>query len=107
MDNLNTHREKSVIRRFGEKKGKALWSRFDVHYTPKHASWLNQAEIQIGLLERECLAGRRIGSLQSLEVETAAWAADANLQKRKISWRYTRRKAAKKFGLKTTRVKRS
>ncbi len=50
LDNLNTHRRKALVDRYGEADGNRLWQRFTVHYTPKHASWLNQAEIEIGLL---------------------------------------------------------
>lgn len=106
MDNLNTHGLKSLVQKFGETKGKAVWSRFHVHYTPKHASWLNQAEIQIGLLERECLAGRRLETLARLTSETEAWAADANARRRTMNWQYTRNDAKRKFGLKTTKIKR-
>ena len=52
MDNLNTHKEKSLIDAFGEKQGKKLWEKAIIHYTPKHASWLNQAEIAIGIYSR-------------------------------------------------------
>src|SRR5262249_41034002 len=50
LDNLNTHSEKSLVERFGLRRGRRLWNRFTVHYTPKHGSWLNQAEIEIGLV---------------------------------------------------------
>lgn len=63
VDNLNTHRESSLLEAMGHERGTALWARFDVHYTPKHASWLNQAEIAISMLTRECLARRRLGTL--------------------------------------------
>ena len=53
LDNLNTHRRKSLTQRYGEKLGSLLWDRFTVHYTPKHGSWLNQAEIEVSLLSRQ------------------------------------------------------
>ena len=56
MDNLNIHGPKSLTDYFGKEKGEQLWSRLTVHYTPKHGSWLNQAEIEIGLFARQCLA---------------------------------------------------
>jgi hypothetical protein len=65
MDNLSSHTRKSVMERFGEKAG-WLWNRFTVHYTPKHGSWLNQAEIAIGQFSRQCLAQRRIADRASL-----------------------------------------
>ena len=58
MDNLSTHTRKALVDRFGEEDGGWLWERFTVHYTPKHGSWLNQAEIEIGLFSRQCLGKR-------------------------------------------------
>jgi len=61
VDNLSTHTRKALVDRFGKKAGGWLWQRFTVHYTPKHGSWLNQAEIEISLFSRQCLGNRRIG----------------------------------------------
>ena len=66
MDNLSSHTRKAVVERYGEKAGDWLWDRFTVHYTPKHGSWLNQAEIEISLFSRQCLGQRRIPSLGDL-----------------------------------------
>jgi DDE superfamily endonuclease len=63
LDNLNTHTRKALVDRFGQAAGGWLWERFTVHYTPKHGSWLNQAEIEIGLFSRQCLGKRRIGNI--------------------------------------------
>ena len=60
MDNLNIHCRKSLTDAFGAEMGSEIWDRFTVHYTPKHGSWLNQAEIEIGLFSRQCLGRRRI-----------------------------------------------
>ena len=60
LDNLSSHTRKAVVEPFGEKAGSWLWDRFTVHYTPKHGSWLNQAEIAISLFSRQCLGQRRI-----------------------------------------------
>jgi DDE superfamily endonuclease len=98
MDNLSTHTRKSLTDYYGEAIGGALWARLTVHYTPKHASWLNQAEIAIGLLIRECLGRRRIADLPLLRSETAAWKRQANRHRRIIQWRFTRRKARRTFG---------
>jgi transposase len=98
MDNLNTHREISLIRAFGEEEGKLLWKRFIVHYTPKHASWLNPAEIEASLWARECLGRERIASLDELEARTNKWNENAHQQKRKISWKFTTKDAQKIFG---------
>src|SRR6202022_4173415 len=70
MDNLSSHTRKAVVERFGEKFGSWLGNRFRVHYTPKHGSWLNQAEIAISLFARHCLGHRRIGNRASLRRET-------------------------------------
>lgn len=67
--NLSSHTRKAVVERFGEKAGGWLWDRFKVHYTPKHGSWLNQAEIAISLFSRQCLGQRRIGDRASRKLE--------------------------------------
>lgn len=97
MDNLNTHRRKALVDRYGEEEGDVLWKRFTVHYTPKHGSWLNQAEIEIGLLARQCLGKRRIGDLVTLSQEARAWNQQANRQGTRIDWRFDRVKAREKF----------
>lgn len=97
MDNLSTHTEKSLIRFFGEKKGKALWNRFDVHYTPKHGSWLNQAEIAIGMFQRQCLGSARIPDLTALAKKTAAWVRAVKDKKVIINWTFFTDDAREKF----------
>jgi transposase len=103
MDNLNIHGPKTLTDYFGKKKGMELWNRFTVHYTPKHGSWLNQAEIEISLFARQCLARRRIPTLAVLKRESEAWNARANRDCTKINWRFTRKKARKKFGYERTK----
>jgi hypothetical protein len=97
MDNLNTHCEKSLTRYYGVKKGKAIWARFKVHYTPKHGSWLNQAEIEIGLYSRQCLGKDRIPSIETLKLRSNAWNRIANRKRIKINWKFTKKKARKKL----------
>jgi hypothetical protein len=97
MDNPNIHGPRTLTDYFGEEKGTELWSRLTVHYTPKHGSWLNQAEIEIGLLTRQCLTGRRIPTLDDLQREAGAWNAKANRDRLKINWQFTRKKARQKF----------
>ena len=70
MDNLNTHKLKSLTDKYGMEKGKDIWSRFTIHFTPKHASWLNQAEIEISLYSKQCFGKRRIGNIDMLRKET-------------------------------------
>jgi transposase len=103
LDNLSSHTRKAVVERFGEEAGSWLWDRFTVHYTPKHGSWLNQAEIAISLYSRPCLGQRRIGDPAFLQQETRAWSRRVNRDRVKIEWKFTRQKARQKFGYKITR----
>jgi hypothetical protein len=96
MDNLNIHCRKTLTDHFGEKSGGCLWSRLRVHYTPKHGSWLNQAEIEISLFARQCLGKRRIPTLGVLKRESRAWNRKMNRDQVKIDWRFTRKKARAK-----------
>jgi hypothetical protein len=96
LDNLNTHFEKSFYETFSEKETKRLLKRIQFVYTPKHASWLNMAEIEINMLDKECL-DRNIKSRELLEKELEAWANQNNIEKRKIKWSFTRTKADKKL----------
>ena len=82
---------------YGEQEGGFLWNRLTVHYTPKHGSWLNPAEIELSLFSRQCLGQRRIPDLDMLQRETEAWNRRANRERTKINWRFTRRKARKLF----------
>lgn len=97
MDNLNTHNESSLIERYGIKVGPKIWARFNVHYTPKHASWLNQAEIAIGIYSRQCLAKDRIPTIEELKIRTKDWNKKVDKSKIKIKWTFTKKKAKKKF----------
>ena len=92
------------MERYGEKAGGLLWDRFTVHYTPKHGSWLNQAEIEISLFSRQCLGRRRIPSLGDLRREARAWGRRMNRNRVTIDWRFTRKKARLKFGYKRNRL---
>jgi transposase len=103
MDNLNIHGPKSLTDHFGKEKGTELWNRLTVHYTPIHGSWLNQAEIEISLLARQCLGKRRIPTLAILQQEADTWNAKANHECTKIDWQFTRKKARIKFGYKPTK----
>lgn len=97
MDNLSTHTKKSLIDRFGKADGMGLWERFEIHRTPVHASWLNQAEIAIGMYSRQCLGDGRIANIKNLEAQTKAWNTRINKKAKKIQWRFTRSKARKSF----------
>lgn len=97
MDNLNTHKEKSLIEFYGENEGARIWKRFEVHYTPKHGSWLNQAEIAIGMYARQCLGHSRIGDIDLLRKKTNAWNKIINRKNVTIQWKFTAQNAREKF----------
>lgn len=96
-DNLNIHCRKSLTDYYGEKKGTELWERLTVHPTPKHGSWLDQAEIELSLYSRQCLGTRRIPDLETLRRETRAWNRQVNRNRVKINWKFDRKTARKKF----------
>src|SRR4029077_17856027 len=107
MDNLSTQAKSCVVAALGAKRGTRLWRRFKVHYTPKHASWLNVAEMEASMVSRECLAGRRIGDQPTLEREVAAWSLVADKAGRKVRWTYRVHDARRTFGysaIKTSRA---
>lgn len=107
MDNLNTHCGKSVTDHLGRREGRALWRRLTVHHTPKHGSWLNQAEIELSLVARQCLGTQRLGEFPRLRAETRAWNRRANRRKTCIRWTFTRKAARVKFGYTAKRSRRS
>lgn len=97
LDNLNTHNKESIVDAFGIKRAEKILRKVEFHYTPKHASWLNVAEIEIGVMDTEC-TDRRIPNKKSLSLEVKSWAARRNKQGKKINWRFTREDADKKLG---------
>ncbi len=97
MDNLNTHRKKSLTDFYGKDRGLHLWSRFEVHYTPSHGSWLNQAEIAINMYSRQCLGKSRIPDIETLRKRTKAWVNIMNRRKIIIKWNFSRKSAREKF----------
>lgn len=97
LDNLSTHSLHCVQTALPEKWATRLWRRFTVHYTPKHGSWLNQAELQISLLSRQCLGHRRISDLRTLQREVRAWQCYANAHRIRTDWRFTTKKARQRF----------
>ena len=88
MDNLNTHCLSSLYATFEAKEARRLCERFEIHYTPKHGSWLNMAELEISVMSRQCL-GRRIASLDTMAGEVQAWAAQRNREKSTVHWQFT------------------
>ena len=96
LDNLNIHFKKCFEDVLGKRAAGALLRRVHFHYTPKHASWLNMAEIEIGILSRQCL-DRRIPTPQHLQREVDAWQAARNALHRTIEWKFTRQDADHKL----------
>ncbi|MGH3952310.1 MAG: IS630 family transposase [Pseudonocardiaceae bacterium] len=88
MDNLNTHTLGSLYEAFEPAKARALAQRLEIHYTPKHGSWLNIAEIELSALTRQCL-DRRIEDLELLNTELAAWQTETNADQRQVQWHFT------------------
>lgn len=88
LDNLNTHTPASRYERYPPEKARQLVKKLEFHYTPKHSSWLNMAEVEISVLDGQCL-DRRIGSRAILVNEVAAWETERNDGKATIDWRFT------------------
>jgi hypothetical protein len=96
LDNLNTHFRASFEEVMGREAATLFLSRVQFHYTPKHASWLNMAEIEIGILDRQC-TGRRIGEDARLRSEVLAWEQQRNRARCRIDWKFTRQDADRKL----------
>lgn len=88
MDNLNTHHKSSLYVAFEPAEAKRLADRFEIHYTPKHGSWLNMAEIELSHLNRQCL-DRRIGERSVMASEVEAWTKERNEKKIIADWQFT------------------
>jgi hypothetical protein len=88
MDNLNTHKPASLYEAFPPEEARRILGRLEIHHTPKHGSWLNMAEIELGVLSRQCL-NRRIPDRPTLASEVAAWENARNAETCKINWRFT------------------
>ena len=88
MDNLNTHGPSSLYEAFAPQEAKRILNRLEFHYTAKHGSWLNMAEIELSVLSRQCLL-RRIPDQQTLRREVAAWQAERNGKGSTVDWRFT------------------
>ena len=87
MDNLNTHAISSLYDAFAPAEARALAQRLDIHYTPKHGSWLNIAEVEFSVLKSQCL-NRRIPEIQIMRSEVAAWQAHRNNRAQPVNWRF-------------------
>jgi len=96
MDNLNTHTISSLYETFPPEVALSLAKRLEIHYTPKHGSWLNIAEIELSALTSQCLH-RRIGSMEQLQRETTAWNVDRNQAQKSVQWHFTTEQARGKL----------
>ncbi len=88
MDNLNTHTGASLYKAFKPEEARRILERLEIHYTPKHGSWLNMAEIELSILSRQCL-DRRIPEQETMKKEVEAWANRRNSHSKPMSWRFT------------------
>lgn len=88
MDNLNTHTPAALYECFAPAEARRLAAKLEIHYTPKHGSWLNMAEIELSVLSRQCLA-RRVPDRTTLEQEVTAWMVARNANGAPIDWRFT------------------
>ena len=88
MDNLNTHNGSSLYERFEPKEAKRILNKLEIHYTPKHGSWLNVAEIELSHLSRQCL-DRRIEDKETFSRETLAWCKQRNEERSVVDWQFT------------------
>jgi len=96
QDNLNTHSAGALYETFPPQQARRILSRLEFHYTPKHGSWLNQAEIEISIFERGCLA-RPVGDTATLEQRVRALEAERNERRATIEWQFTNRQARDKL----------
>ena len=87
MDNLNTHKVASLYKAFPPAEARRIIKRLEIHYTPKHGSWLNMAEIELNVITRQCLS-RRIDTITRLKNELSAWETERNRDEAKIRWHF-------------------
>jgi hypothetical protein len=92
LDNLNTHTAGALYATFPPAEAKRIWDKLEVHYTPKHGSWLNMAELELSALAQQCLA-RRIADQATLATEVAAWTDERNAAQVTIDWHFTTEQA--------------
>src|SRR5512144_2055954 len=96
MDNLNTHVGASLYKAFEPQEARRLLDKLEIHYTPKHGSWLNMAELELSVLSRQCL-DRRIPDQATLECEVKAWETQRNASPAPVNWRFTTADARSKL----------
>ena len=91
-DNLNTHKVASLYKKYRPEEAFRLRKRLEIHYTPKHGSWLDIAEIELNVMTKQCLS-RRIESIDKLKSELSAWESERNAKQAKVNWQFTNDKA--------------
>jgi hypothetical protein len=96
MDNLNTHKIASLYATFPPEEALRIAKKIDIHHTPKHGSWMNMAEIELGVLASQCL-DRRIPDQETMDRECQAWAKKRNSENRKADWQFTTKDARVKL----------
>ena len=92
MDNLNTHKPASLYKAFPPEEARRIIKKLEIHYTPKHGSWLDIAEIELNVMTHQCLS-RRISSIDVLRSELTAWEDERNNGKSKVNWQFTTKDA--------------
>ncbi len=97
LDNLNTHTGAALYRTFEPAEARRILRRLEFHHTPKHASWLNQVEVELSVLSRQCLSGRRIPDKEMLARELTAWESERNERGVTVEWRFTATDAREKL----------
>ncbi len=96
MDNLNTHKPASLYKRFKPEEARRITKKLEIHYTPKHGSWLDIAEIELNVMTRQCL-NRRIDNIEFLRKELAAWEMERNETKANVNWQFRTKDARVKL----------
>jgi hypothetical protein len=97
MDNLNTHKLASFYQAYPPEEARAYTARLEVHYTPKHGSWLDMAEIELSVLQNQCLRKQRIATKQQLRAALQAWTEERNDRQSGVRWQFTTEKARTKL----------
>ena len=96
-DNLNTHTAGAFYEAFAAQEARELVRRIEFHYTPKHGSWLNISENELSSMTRQCISGRRLGTIRFLGTEISAWAGVSNAEQRGVDWQFSIEKARAKL----------
>ena len=96
MDNLNTHKPASLYKAFAPAEARRIIKKLEIHYTPKHGSWLDIAEIELNVMTRQCLS-RRIENIELLRKELSVWESERNSSRAEINWQFTTKDARTKL----------